>query len=233
MRKQTVTVQVKDADGTCPRRPTTGTSPATAASRRSRARPRLEHHERLRVQRRQRRQPAAVRPVAGDGPRPHRPGPHRRPEADPGHPLGQHHRRRRPRQRVLHRPVGDAERHAREDRSTTASPGGCGAAAKPTRLYLLDGSRSDAAGRATPTRSARASSAATQLAGAQAHDYVQNSNDSHWLTNPASPLTGFSPIIGLERTEQGCARGSDSTSSPSAWPTRDGLRPEAASRSTR
>jgi acyl-homoserine-lactone acylase len=33
-------------------------------------------------------------------------------------------------------------------------------------------------------------------------DYVENSNDSYWLANPAHPLTGFSPIIGLTGTEQ-------------------------------
>jgi acyl-homoserine-lactone acylase len=27
-------------------------------------------------------------------------------------------------------------------------------------------------------------------------DYVENSNDSYWLANPAHPLTGFSPIVG-------------------------------------
>ncbi len=30
-------------------------------------------------------------------------------------------------------------------------------------------------------------------------DYVTNSNDSYWLTNPEQPLEGFSPIIGNER----------------------------------
>ena len=34
-------------------------------------------------------------------------------------------------------------------------------------------------------------------------DYVQNSNDSYWYTNPKRPLTGFSPIIGGEGTELG------------------------------
>ncbi len=34
-------------------------------------------------------------------------------------------------------------------------------------------------------------------------DYVQNSNDSYWYTNPERPLTGFSPIIGGEGTELG------------------------------
>jgi acyl-homoserine-lactone acylase len=31
-------------------------------------------------------------------------------------------------------------------------------------------------------------------------DYVSNSNDSYWLSNPDAPLEGFSPIIGDERT---------------------------------
>ncbi len=33
-------------------------------------------------------------------------------------------------------------------------------------------------------------------------DYVTNSNDSYWLSNPAQPLTGFSRIIGDEDTER-------------------------------
>src|SRR5581483_2549609 len=31
-------------------------------------------------------------------------------------------------------------------------------------------------------------------------DYVTNSNDSYWLSNPHHPLTGYSRIIGTERT---------------------------------
>lgn len=31
-------------------------------------------------------------------------------------------------------------------------------------------------------------------------DYVANSNDSYWLSNPEAPLEGYSPIIGNERT---------------------------------
>jgi acyl-homoserine-lactone acylase len=34
-------------------------------------------------------------------------------------------------------------------------------------------------------------------------DFVQNSNDSYWATNPASPVEGYSPMFGLERTAQG------------------------------
>ena len=33
-------------------------------------------------------------------------------------------------------------------------------------------------------------------------DYVENSNDSFWLANPAHPLTGFSPIIGQTGVHQ-------------------------------
>jgi acyl-homoserine-lactone acylase len=33
-------------------------------------------------------------------------------------------------------------------------------------------------------------------------DYVTNSNDSYWLSNPAQPIEGYSPIIGPERTER-------------------------------
>jgi acyl-homoserine-lactone acylase len=33
-------------------------------------------------------------------------------------------------------------------------------------------------------------------------DYVTNSNDSYWLSNPTQPLEGYSPIIGPERTER-------------------------------
>lgn len=34
-------------------------------------------------------------------------------------------------------------------------------------------------------------------------DFVQNSNDSYWATNPAAPLEGYSPLFGAERTAQG------------------------------
>ena len=34
------------------------------------------------------------------------------------------------------------------------------------------------------------------------NDFVFNANDSYWLSNPAAPLTGFSPLHGLERVPQ-------------------------------
>jgi len=33
-------------------------------------------------------------------------------------------------------------------------------------------------------------------------DYVTNGNDSHWLSNPEEPLTGFDRIIGIEEAER-------------------------------
>jgi acyl-homoserine-lactone acylase len=33
-------------------------------------------------------------------------------------------------------------------------------------------------------------------------DYVFNANDSHWLSNPAAPLEGYSPLHGFERVPQ-------------------------------
>lgn len=36
----------------------------------------------------------------------------------------------------------------------------------------------------------------TELPWLQRRDYVQNSNDSYWLSNPEAPMTGFSPVVG-------------------------------------
>jgi acyl-homoserine-lactone acylase len=67
---------------------------------------------------------------------------------------------------------------------------------------LLDGSRSscrlNSAGATTPAGVLPASARPSLLR----TDYVANSNGSYWLTNSASPLEGFSPVIGSERTAQ-------------------------------
>jgi len=71
------------------------------------------------------------------------------------------------------------------------------------RLVTLDGSRtscSPANLRGTPEKGIFSSGHLPHLF---RRDYVENSNDSFWLANPLTPLTGFSPIIGLSRTEQG------------------------------
>ncbi len=63
------------------------------------------------------------------------------------------------------------------------------------RLITLDGTRSDC----TPAGSLPAS----EMPRIARRDYVLNSNDSYWLANPQAPITGITPLIGLERTAQG------------------------------
>jgi acyl-homoserine-lactone acylase len=70
------------------------------------------------------------------------------------------------------------------------------------RVVTLDGSRSSCA----PANVAGTPQKGIFSANSEPHlfrrDYVENSNDSFWLANPAHPLTGFSPIIGLSGTVQ-------------------------------
>ncbi|NCW56514.1 MAG: hypothetical protein EBV65_02410, partial [Gammaproteobacteria bacterium] len=68
------------------------------------------------------------------------------------------------------------------------------------RIPVLDGSRSDCAWQTDADASAPGifgPAAAPQLF---RDDYVTQSNDSHWLSNPSQPLEGYSPIYGDERT---------------------------------
>jgi acyl-homoserine-lactone acylase len=70
------------------------------------------------------------------------------------------------------------------------------------RTYLLDGTRAacnwpvDAAAAAPGIMTAATLPALTRT------DYVNNSNDSAWLANPAQLLTGFSPLVGEQARAQ-------------------------------
>ncbi|MDO9409060.1 penicillin acylase family protein [Patulibacter sp.] len=86
---------------------------------------------------------------------------------------------------------------------STCVPGQLGAAARQNRLYLLDGSRSECTPGTDDDAVRPGIFGGKNLPVLKNTTSVQNSNDSHWLTNPASKLEGFSQIIGLERTEQG------------------------------
>ena len=70
-------------------------------------------------------------------------------------------------------------------------------------MITLDGSRSECDLKDDPDAIAPGIFGPSQLPKLIRRDYVENSNDSHWLANPSRPLTGFSPIIGLEQTAQG------------------------------
>lgn len=63
------------------------------------------------------------------------------------------------------------------------------------RVITLDGSRSAC----TPNGYLPASAMPSLIR----RDYVENSNDSFWLANPSSPITGITPLIGLDNVIEG------------------------------
>ncbi|WP_207864440.1 acylase [Pseudomonas sp. 58(2021)] len=63
------------------------------------------------------------------------------------------------------------------------------------QMIVLDGSNSDCAWGIDPQAAQKGIFAASQLPQLLRKDFVQHSNDSAWLANPAQPLTGFSPLI--------------------------------------
>ncbi|WP_296232859.1 acylase [Pseudomonas sp. UBA4617] len=63
------------------------------------------------------------------------------------------------------------------------------------RLVVLDGSRSACAWKVDTQAAQPGIFPARLLPSLQRSDFVQNSNDPAWMTNPAQPLTGYSPLI--------------------------------------
>ncbi|WP_411959710.1 acylase [Pseudomonas mandelii] len=66
------------------------------------------------------------------------------------------------------------------------------------QLIVLDGSNSACAWDIDPNAAQKGIYAADKLPQLQRRDYVQHSNDSAWMANPAQPLTGFSPLMSQE-----------------------------------
>jgi len=64
-----------------------------------------------------------------------------------------------------------------------------------TQMIVLDGSNSACAWDIDPNAAQKGIYAASQLPQLLRKDFVQHSNDSAWLANPAQPLSGFSPLI--------------------------------------
>ncbi|TEA63547.1 acylase [Pseudomonas sp. CH235] len=63
------------------------------------------------------------------------------------------------------------------------------------QMIVLDGSSSACAWDIDPQAAQKGIYASSQLPQLLRKDFVQHSNDSAWLANPAQPLTGFSPLI--------------------------------------
>ena len=62
-------------------------------------------------------------------------------------------------------------------------------------MIVLDGSNSECAWNIDPQAAQQGIFASSQLPQLLRKDFVQHSNDSAWLANPAQPLTGYSPLI--------------------------------------
>jgi acyl-homoserine-lactone acylase len=69
-------------------------------------------------------------------------------------------------------------------------------------LPILDGSRSDCDWQTAGDGVAKGTFPPDEVPTQFRDDYVHNGNDSHWLTNPEDPLTGFDRIIGIEEAER-------------------------------
>ncbi|MBO1540296.1 acylase [Pseudomonas sp. OA65] len=63
------------------------------------------------------------------------------------------------------------------------------------QMIVLDGSRSECAWSNDATAVQKGIYAADKLPQLLRRDFVQNSNDSAWMVNPAQPLSGYSPLI--------------------------------------
>lgn len=77
-----------------------------------------------------------------------------------------------------------------------------GRVAAAQRTYILDGSRSACDWDVDASTPAPGLMPERLLPTLFRRDFVQNSNDSYWLSNPAAPLPAASPLLGLVSTRQ-------------------------------
>ncbi|MGZ6793149.1 MAG: penicillin acylase family protein, partial [Mycobacteriales bacterium] len=73
---------------------------------------------------------------------------------------------------------------------------------KALGLPVLDGSRSACEWGSDPDSLQKGTFGPSHMPYLLRHDYVTNSNDSYWLSNPKQPLEGYARIIGQERSER-------------------------------
>lgn len=81
-------------------------------------------------------------------------------------------------------------------------------------LPLLDGSRSSCVPGNDDDAIQPGIMGISKLPSLIRHDYVQNSNDSYWLSNPNQPLEGFPRVLGDENTERRLRTGTDKLTPP-------------------
>lgn len=81
----------------------------------------------------------------------------------------------------------------------------CAAGHDPDDLdpVVLDGSRSECSWGLDAAAPQAGIFAGTKLPRLRRGDFVQNANDSAWLTNPSDPLTGFDGIVSIDGRPQG------------------------------
>lgn len=70
-------------------------------------------------------------------------------------------------------------------------------------VFVLDGSRAACAWRNEAGAPQPGTVPASRLPLLERRDYVQNANDSAWLSNPAAPLTGFPTLVSRDSQPQG------------------------------
>ncbi|MBT8137934.1 MAG: penicillin acylase family protein [Gammaproteobacteria bacterium] len=75
-----------------------------------------------------------------------------------------------------------------------------GQIASLTGLIVLDGSSTACRWDVDPSAPQAGIIGSDNLPSLQNQTYVTNSNDNHWVTNPATPLTGFSPLFDTEES---------------------------------
>jgi acyl-homoserine-lactone acylase len=83
-----------------------------------------------------------------------------------------------------------------------AASGATLAVFEETGIPFLDGSRSACRWQSSPKAAAPGIFPPSMIPTLERRDYVENSNDSQWMTNPAHPLTGFARVIGDQDAER-------------------------------
>src|SRR4051794_13293797 len=145
---------------------------------------------------RERGQLPRLQPLHRDRPRAVHAGVARDPQAVPRDPVGQHDRRRPSGERPLcgHRLDPERLRRPCPGLQHRARPGA------DIGLPVFDGSRSSCDWQNDPDAVQPGIFGPSHEPYLFRKDYVTNSNDSYWLSNPHQPLEGFARIIGDQRT---------------------------------